>query len=342
MEADDEVEPYSGFFECMVCFESVRGQPARHCAECDCPPWHVACDTKKKYVDTCPQCGRVGDNVRAFTGGADAWNAAPSAMIDLTGEGGGGSAVAALAEGHESGGAGGAEVGQEEISSCPVLPPARVACHPPPGASAAPPRPSSGASADQEIPVLTGRHSGMPVTMPAVDNAGGTEAAPPPPPPYSDGGLPAPRAHTTAGAGNAGLPLPLPLPVTQPLPLPLVGALGQLPSGHSGSSGGINTGKWQREEINRKRAAPDGDEGGSSAGGKRARGGQMCEHNRRRNTCKECGGSSICEHNRLRTRCKECGGGSICEHKRQRSRCKECGGSSICEHKRQRMCEPTL
>ena len=62
----------------------------------------------------------------------------------------------------------------------------------------------------------------------------------------------------------------------------------------------------------------------------------ICEHNRQRLQCKECGGSQICEHNRRRSRCKECGGGHICEHNRQRSRCKECGGSQICEHNRQR------
>jgi len=65
-------------------------------------------------------------------------------------------------------------------------------------------------------------------------------------------------------------------------------------------------------------------------------GGSICEHNRQRSTCKECGGGSICEHNRRRTYCKECGGGSICEHGRERSSCKECGGSQICEHNRAR------
>jgi hypothetical protein len=51
---------------------------------------------------------------------------------------------------------------------------------------------------------------------------------------------------------------------------------------------------------------------------------QICEHQRRRATCKECGGGSICEHNHIRATCKECGGGSICEHNHIRSRCKEC------------------
>ena len=59
-----------------------------------------------------------------------------------------------------------------------------------------------------------------------------------------------------------------------------------------------------------------------------------CEHNRRKNECKDCGGSSICEHGRRRSQCKECGGGSICEHNKQRTRCKECGGIGICEHNR--------
>ena len=98
MEADDEVEPYPGFFECMVCFESVRGQPARHCVRCNSNPWHITCDTEQTYVDKCPQCNRVGDNVREFTGGVNAWTAAPSAMIDLTGGGGVGAAAAAPSE----------------------------------------------------------------------------------------------------------------------------------------------------------------------------------------------------------------------------------------------------
>ena len=37
-------------------------------------------------------------------------------------------------------------------------------------------------------------------------------------------------------------------------------------------------------------------------------------------------GSSICEHQRVRSTCKDCGGSSLCEHQRQRSKCKDCGG----------------
>ena len=61
-----------------------------------------------------------------------------------------------------------------------------------------------------------------------------------------------------------------------------------------------------------------------------------CEHDKRRNRCKECGGSEICQHNRQRSQCKKCGGSQICEHKKIRSQCKECGGSQICEHDKRR------
>ena len=65
-------------------------------------------------------------------------------------------------------------------------------------------------------------------------------------------------------------------------------------------------------------------------------GASICPHKRERSQCKECGGASICPHQRIRSSCKECGGTSICPHLRQRSQCKECGGASICEHQRQR------
>jgi hypothetical protein len=65
----------------------------------------------------------------------------------------------------------------------------------------------------------------------------------------------------------------------------------------------------------------------------------FCEHQRLKIQCKECGGSQICEHNKRRTQCKKCGGGGICEHQRVRGHCKECGGVGICEHnKRKTIC----
>ena len=61
-------------------------------------------------------------------------------------------------------------------------------------------------------------------------------------------------------------------------------------------------------------------------------GASICEHNRERSKCRDCGGGSICEHNRARSNCRDCGGASFCEHNRFRNSCKECKGSTICEH----------
>ena len=62
---------------------------------------------------------------------------------------------------------------------------------------------------------------------------------------------------------------------------------------------------------------------------KKYRGKSKCEHNRRRNRCKDCGGGSICKHDKRRSQCKECGGSQICIHDRQRSRCKECSNDPL-------------
>jgi len=61
--------------------------------------------------------------------------------------------------------------------------------------------------------------------------------------------------------------------------------------------------------------------------------GGFCEHQRWRSTCKDCGGSAFCEHQRIRRTCKECGGSAICEQRIRRT-CKDCGGSAFCEHQR--------
>ena len=61
---------------------------------------------------------------------------------------------------------------------------------------------------------------------------------------------------------------------------------------------------------------------------------KRCIHNRRANSCKDCGGNQICEHKRFRGRCKDCNGSQICEHNRERPICKDCKGSQVCEHNR--------
>ena len=60
-------------------------------------------------------------------------------------------------------------------------------------------------------------------------------------------------------------------------------------------------------------------------------GSQICLHGRRKSNCKDCKGSEICQHNRKRYDCKDCGGKGICIHERQRAFCKDCGGSQICK-----------
>ena len=52
--------------------------------------------------------------------------------------------------------------------------------------------------------------------------------------------------------------------------------------------------------------------------------GNKCEHNKRRNQCKECGGSQICDHSRRKDNCKDCKGSQLCEHAKQKGWCKDC------------------
>ena len=277
VESDAEVEEYHGAYVCLICFESVRGQPALNCSECDCPLWHIACDKDKKYVDNCPQCGAIG-SVQAFTG-ANFWSAAPSAMIDLTGEGGGAAAVAALtARGAREedaapdvgggvvaadvggGGGHGGQADEGSGSSGKGKEPAWAEAGPEAGGDGA------ATSAGAGTVVGIGKGKGR------VDNG------------QARGGKGRSCGERSGGGGGGGR------------------------SGHLGGAGSSRAAEGQSEEGSRKRAAPDGDEGGSSGGGKRARGGKpgQCEHNRRRSRCKECGGAGICQHARIRSRCKTC------------------------------------
>jgi len=63
---------------------------------------------------------------------------------------------------------------------------------------------------------------------------------------------------------------------------------------------------------------------------------KLCEHQRQRSRCIDCGGSSICDNQRRISECKACGGSEICKHERVRRRCKACSTSNICEHQRHR------
>jgi len=92
----------------------------------------------------------------------------------------------------------------------------------------------------------------------------------------------------------------------------------------------------------------------------------ICEHQRQRNQCKDCGGGGLCEHQR-RSTCKDCGGSSQMSYLwhfcgrgtsaktvevalvfadvisvaflRQRNQCKDCGGGGLCEHQRRSTCK---
>ena len=53
-----KVEPYDGTYECLFCGESVRGQAALKCWQCNSNPFHRACDPQSKYAEVCPTCGQ--------------------------------------------------------------------------------------------------------------------------------------------------------------------------------------------------------------------------------------------------------------------------------------------
>lgn len=59
-------------------------------------------------------------------------------------------------------------------------------------------------------------------------------------------------------------------------------------------------------------------------------GSELCKHKKRKSRCLECGGGEFCEHNMRRSRCRECGGGDLCMHGKRKTRCKTCGGSETC------------
>ena len=64
VESDDEVEPYDGSYACLICTESVRGQPALVCSKCNSNPFHRTCDPESKYAEVCPVCGQKTERER--------------------------------------------------------------------------------------------------------------------------------------------------------------------------------------------------------------------------------------------------------------------------------------
>lgn len=62
-------------------------------------------------------------------------------------------------------------------------------------------------------------------------------------------------------------------------------------------------------------------------------GGGICEHSKKRDSCRLCCPQSFCVHDRRKNTCKECGGSQICKHNKTRSICALCGGGSVCKHR---------
>jgi hypothetical protein len=58
---------------------------------------------------------------------------------------------------------------------------------------------------------------------------------------------------------------------------------------------------------------------------------KKCEHDRRKEQCKECCGSQICKHKKNRSICQICKGSQICSHEKLKAYCKSCDGSRLCK-----------
>ena len=61
---------------------------------------------------------------------------------------------------------------------------------------------------------------------------------------------------------------------------------------------------------------------------------KKCEHDKRKDYCKECNGAAICIHKRIKYDCKDCNGTRYCQHKKDKRNCIDCDGSGLCIHKR--------
>lgn len=60
---------------------------------------------------------------------------------------------------------------------------------------------------------------------------------------------------------------------------------------------------------------------------------RLCEHDKRKDSCKECNPKGFCEHNKRKYDCKDCKATSFCKHGSRKYRCKKCNEIEIlCEH----------
>ena len=64
VESDDEMEPYDGSYACLICTESVRGQPALVCSKCSwvgerrSPRYHETCLALESVEERSAAAGR--------------------------------------------------------------------------------------------------------------------------------------------------------------------------------------------------------------------------------------------------------------------------------------------
>ena len=251
MEPDDEVEDYDGSYDCLICTESVRGTSSLVCSECNCNPWHRTCDKESKYVEVCPTCNQK--SVHVWTGSRPG-TAAPSKIIDLTGEGKSAAELGALtgATGHGAREDGASAVGGAMVVSDVAGQGARGGRAGAGSGSSGKGKEPAGAEAGPEAAGETSAATGAGAGAVGGDGKGKGKGR-------ADNGSARARRDGRAGQSSGG-------------------GRGAGRSGLSGGSGGKSGAGEQRGEGGSKRAAPDGDVGGSSGGGKastRGEGGAM-------------------------------------------------------------------
>ena len=295
---DQDGEDYEGSYSCMFCFRSVRGEPALRCSQCTCNPFHQACVANTKFQRKCPQCQRE-DSVVAFEGKFTTRHTGHVEAVDL------------MAAGDEAN-----EARLKAYSSDKVALESSCAT----GRDAA----DNGEVENRSLqPRCIAEASGRSLRrgFQRLCDAGGS---------VDPGSLMSasvfcrPSADKKKARSTSDT-------ISPSMEKPKIGKAARVEE-NAGSkkrkrAAAEESGRTNKAHKNKRLTQDD-----SSKPVKR----RLCEHQRRRSTCKECGGASICEHQRQRNKCKECGGAGICEHQRERSRCKECGGASLCQHQRRR------
>ena len=251
-----KVEPYDGTYECLFCGDSVRGWAALACSQCNSNPFHrpgSACDPDPKYAEVCPTCGRKTVEVWM---GASARCAEAAVMIDLTALEASGACVGA-----KVGALTGHGAREDAVPAATAVGGAVVAAdvQDEAGQGARGGRAGAGSGSSGKGKEPAGAEAGPEAA--GGDSAATTRAGAGAVGGGGKGNWRADNVHNGSARARRD------------------GRVGQSSGGgrgggrseRSGGSGGKSGAGEQRGEGGSKRAAPDGDEGGSSAGEKRAR-----------------------------------------------------------------------